>query len=176
LCIKKYNNIVRLIRSCESEYLQDTRWARLYALTDLEYSEPASKELFRAHCPGPVLFDDMLWKNFNILLIPAFGNVQFESDKIKVSNEGRGSIDKPNLEFWFKGHVLFRISLHDTILAGQTGTFKLEQMQLDRLRNLNPNEGKLRLFLQFAKFEQTFFRFTQSVDVSEVLAALPVMQ
>jgi len=174
--IKKYNQVVSLIRSVvDKDSLKEKRWSRLYAAQDLEYGED-TKTLFKGHAKEATTFDEMLYKNFNILLFPTFGKVSFEKQKITVINEGKGCITNPKLEIWQDNRQITTISVETTFPAGKDCTFYLNEERLNALKNIKPNGGAIELLMTFKKFDNTPFRLTRCEAVSNLLEGLQLSE
>jgi len=172
--IRKYNQIVSQIRSEDKSSLEKNRWCRLYTVQDLEYGEE-TKCLFKNQPDNAEDFDEMLYKHYNVLLFPALGKVSFEKQKITVLNEGKGCIEKPELEIWQDNKQIAKISVNNTFPAGKNCTFYLDkEKQINVSRNINPNGSKVELCLIFKKFDNTPFKLTRYEEISDFLEGLQV--
>jgi hypothetical protein len=175
LYVAKHNSLINLIRTINRDQLKEARWARPYTLENLEYGPTVSRALFKGlfddHLLDPVMFDELLWKNFNIMLLPALGNISFEHDKITISNEGQGCIQDPSLEIWSDGKLVAEVSASGVVPAHKSRVFRLEQEDLRALGRLDPNR-ELTIHLVFSKFGHTPFRFVCTKRVWEVQESL----
>jgi hypothetical protein len=173
--IEKYNNLISIIRRIgkqNQQLLLDTRWAKLYAFESLEFSEGNSRALFPQQISiGADLYDEMLRRNFGILLFPAIGNIQIANGQIQVTNEGKGSFLDPRVAFSQHGIEVLQIGIRDVVSAGGIATFRLNTMEQRLLMALDPNIKELRLLMRYRKFGRAF-ELHRSVRTEDIIDGL----
>lgn len=166
--IIKYNNILSLIRELGHMQLQKTRWARLFISPDLKYSPNASHTLFHSAI-GPFNFDEAIRNNFNIILLPSFGEISFDGNRISIANEGNGSIKDPKIRIVSNGKLLVETKVIGVISAGEQFTVELTMRDIRNLSILDPNIQTVNFHLLFEKFESREFDFVRPVKTTDIL-------
>lgn len=166
--VEKYNNVLAQIRQIDSFQLLDERWSRLFAMHNLLYSENASRKLFDKVLL-PAEYDEAIYQNFNILLIPAFGEVVFDEKTLSVVNEGTGVISNPEIEISVNERALVNLKFDGTILAGDVAYFELSAKQVLSLGVLDPNIQNTVFTLSFQKFGGRQFKLVRFIAIKKIL-------
>jgi len=168
IILEKYDNILSLIRTLDDKQKRKTRWSRFHTYPDLKYSPKLSQDLF-SKIAGAAEFDEMVWRNFNLLLLPAFGMTTFNNRKIEITNEGNGSILNPRLEIRVNEELLVKKEIFGTVSAGEVAIFELNSKDIRSLGTLNPNIKNTNFHLSFRKYGDKNFDFIRSIETIEIL-------
>jgi hypothetical protein len=171
LLIDKHDRVTSMIRKIDRGILEESRWARLYVIENLQFGTNTSKALFQDIPEDPFWFDEALFLNFHIMLFPAMGLVELQPGRVKIINEGTGCVKDPQLEVRIGEKIVVNVVSHGVVQASKPCLFLLNKTHLSEISSTLANHQQISLHLLFSKFGNTF-RLARTLVANDVLDQL----